>query len=281
LRRELPAALEQLIVRLLSKTPQERPSSAHEVAEALRTIEAAEKRTVPPWLAWLAVGLAAAVLGGVLALLFLRLPPAKQGPLLGTLKVFVWSTEAGKKGWEVRQPGALPVRNKEHIQLAVTLNRPAHVYLLWIDSEGELTPLYPWNQGNKLKVTDPATRPPEVPARKTLLSPPGETNGWTMGGPSGLETVVLLARSTPLPREVNLAEKIGKQKRVELRNPQEVAERGFEGGAVVGREGLPPDQFRRLEREAKPLDDALVDLMARLKDDFELIRLVQFAHEGR
>jgi len=219
--------------------------------------------------------------GAVLLVEAVLLFPRKPTPLSGELKVYVWSEQAGKKGWEVRQPGALPVRNGEQIQIEARLDRPAHVYLLWIDSEGDLTPMYPWNQGNVMEVTDASAPPPRAAPCQELLSPPGEGKGWKMAGPSGLETIVLLARHTPLPAEVNLAERIGKQKRLELSNPQEVVVRGFDHGEPVPAEKLPADLFRGLGREAVEVDEALSELMQRLKDDFELIRLVQFAHQGQ
>jgi serine/threonine protein kinase len=289
LRPALPPALDRLIMRLLSKRPAQRPGSAQEVAETLRALQAEEEGRTPASRRWLVGAVVTAGFALVLALALWLLPqqwggtggPIEPAPLVGErMNVFVWSEEFAKRGVEVRQPGALPVRNKDLIQIEFRLNRPAHLYLLWIDSEGGLTPLYPWNQGNKLEVDDPATPPPVVDAAAHLLSPPAKGHGWKMAGPSGLETVVLLARRTPLPPDFPLVKKIGKQKRVELRNPQEVAVRAWERGRPVPRQALPPDLFRRLEREAAPIEEELMKMMKRLKDDFELIRLVQFAHEA-
>jgi serine/threonine protein kinase len=290
LRAEVPVALDHLIMRLLSKRPADRPASAREVAETLQAIEAGKALPPPSRRRWLVKGAGVAGLAVALALAIWFFP-RKQGsagepdvpvPLLGeSMNVLVWSEQAGKKGVEVRRSGALPVRNGEQVQLEVSLNQPAHLYLLWIDSEGDLAPLYPWNRGNKLEVTDPKAPPPVVGPVASLRSPPGEGQGWKMAGPSGLETVVLLARRTPLPADFSLVEKIGKQARLELRNPLEVAVRGWERGGPVSREALPPDLFRRLEHEAAPIEESLMRMMRRLKDDFELIRLVQFAHQDR
>jgi hypothetical protein len=38
---------------------------------------------------------------------------------------------------------------------------------------------------------------------------------------------------------------------------------------------------RGLEKEAAAIDDPLLELMQRLREHFEVIRAVRFAHEGR
>jgi hypothetical protein len=224
----------------------------------------------------LILSLLAVLVGGGLLLWW-----GRSGPLSGELKVSVRSMESSRNGLGVHQPGALPILDKDKIQIEVRLEQPAHVYLLWIDSDGDLTPLYPWNQGTKMTVLDAKTPPPEVPARVHLFSPEEEGDGWSMAGPSGLETIVLLARRTPVPGDMNLAEKIGKQKRIELRDPRELAVRGMEHGQPVSREKLPTDLFRLPGAEMSSIEESLKQMMNRLKDDFELIRVVQFAHESQ
>src|SRR5262249_35850937 len=138
---------------------------------------------------------------------------------------------------------ALPVRNQEQLRLEARLSAPAHVYLLWLDSDGRVTPLYPWNE-RKLVIRDAAVPPPDRPAQAQvslpLPGPDGRSEGYTMTGKSGLETIVLLARRAPLPAEVNLARLIGPAPVTPLRDPLEFAVRG-------GDEGQPVAQVHRGE----------------------------------
>lgn len=88
------------------------------------------------------------------------------------------------------------------MQIRATLNTPAHVYLVLIDSQGKAVPLYPWNPGTRIDTTRFLPLP-SVPPTATAGSPPGSDKGWSLDRNDGLETVLLLARRTPL--EVDLA----------------------------------------------------------------------------
>src|SRR5262245_56229915 len=73
------------------------------------------------------------------------------GPLTGHLKLrFIDSPPPGSGKAMARSPregNDAPLFNGQKVQLHVTLNRPAHVYLFWIDSNGTAGPIYPWDFG--------------------------------------------------------------------------------------------------------------------------------------
>jgi hypothetical protein len=87
---------------------------------------------------------------------------------------------------------ALPVRNREQLRLDARLNAPAHVYVLWLDSDGRVTPLYPWNE-RKLVIRDAAVPPPPRPVLAEVGLPlpnlDGASEGYIMRGKSGLDTI--------------------------------------------------------------------------------------------
>src|SRR5439155_4275988 len=102
--------------------------------------------------------------------------------------VRVWTPGegSGKRGLRVDEPGALPVHNGDFVRLEARLNRDAFVYLLWLDSEGRVQPLYPWNE-DEIKF-DLTALPPRPPPRATVLSPGGtrlKAPGWEVEGKSG------------------------------------------------------------------------------------------------
>ena len=163
------------------------------------------------------------------------------------------------------------------LHLEAQLSQPAYAYLLWLDSEGTVTPLWPWNDTNRLVQKDAAQPPPLRPPQTIIQSPPGQTQGWRVGGRSGLDTILLLARRTPLPEDVLLASLIGKLPATRLRNPKEWAIRGAETGQSVA--ALNRGGDRGPEDEAAAIDDPLVQLMGRLQPYFEVIRAVRFAHQ--
>src|SRR5262249_20941923 len=155
----------------------------------------------------------------------------RPDPLLsGHLIVRLWAEDGrARQGRRVDEGGALPARHGDRVRLEARLNRAAHVYLLWLDGEGKGNPLYPWNDSRLIR--DLSARPPELRPQAVVHSPTGESGvreGWKLDKKSGLETVLLLARPTPLPPDVPLARLIGTPAPVPLRHPLELAVRGFD-----------------------------------------------------
>src|SRR5262249_55345595 len=143
-------------------------------------------------------------------------------PLAGELIVTIWSPDGkAKPGLKVEEPGALPVREKDLVHVEARLNQPAYVYLVWLESQGEVTPLYPWNDDEIVRavtVAPPLRRPARI-----VHSPARVTKGWPADDKEGLETVLLLARRTPLPADRRLVKLIGEVPSSKLNDPHELA----------------------------------------------------------
>src|SRR5438067_2419988 len=153
---------------------------------------------------WLLFFPIALVVGGGAALAWWRGAPAKQEvkPLDGKLTVLVRPADRTIEPIPIEQPGALPVVADGAMCLDAQLNEPGFIYLIWLDAAGHVLPLYPWNN-ESLEVMDANESPPVRRASKLVFSPLlGRT--WTFGKQAGMETVVLLARRTPLPSDVRL-----------------------------------------------------------------------------
>jgi hypothetical protein len=286
----VPRALERICLKALAADPGQRYASAGAMGSALRGY-----LRRPLLLA--GAGAAVLVLGAVLALV---LPgwlapapsPAAGGgtraggiaPLAGELRIRVWSkTDPGKRDLEIGKDfAALPIRNQEQLRLDARLNAPALVYVLWLDSDGRVTPLYPWNE-RKIVIRDAAVPPPLRPVLAEvslpLPTPDGMSEGYIMRGKSGLETILLLARREPLPADVNLAQLIGKAPVTPLRDPLEFAVRGGDEGQPITH--VKREAHRGPEMEVEAIDDPLLQLLGRLRGHFEVIRAVRFAHQGR
>ena len=123
--------------------------------------------------------------------------PAPAGRLRGRIDLLVVKSKDGTRSrLRLADPRAVPLRAADEFRIEARLDRPAYVYLFWLDSEGKVAPLYPWKEhdwsqrpAEEQKVTDA-----ELPEIITdILEIPAS--------PPGLETLVLLAREdSPLPR---------------------------------------------------------------------------------
>jgi hypothetical protein len=109
----------------------------------------------------------------------------------------VW--RAGPDGAATRlrltDPGALPLKPGDRFRIEATADRPAYLYLFWIDTEGKAQPVYPWNPKGGW-----GTRAAEEHPRATLELPATATSGYTISGdqPAGMETLILVARAERL-----------------------------------------------------------------------------------
>jgi hypothetical protein len=270
-----PAVLARACRKALAADPRQRHPSAAALAQDLRRyLGRGRRRAVLASVAGLAL-----LAGALVWLLVLGGRRPAPEPLSGELIVELWSADGtSKPGLRVDHPGALPALPGEQFHVRVELNQPAHVYLLLLTSQGGITPLYPWN-AERIEAEDVSAAPPVRPPRRVVHSPTAEGRNWRLDDKAGLETVLLLARRTPLPAEVRLAERIGQPPPAALRDPREWALRGGDGGEEVGL--ISRGAHRGIARDSAEVDDPLLRLMARLRADFEVIRAVRFAHAGK
>jgi hypothetical protein len=158
-------------------------------------------------LALLVAGLVLLVGGAAFAAWWYNSPRPDAGPLDGRLVVTVRPPERAVEPLLVEEPGALPVRAGGIMSLEIRLSQPAFAYLVWLDTEGRAVPLYPWNH-ETLVVMD-VNQPPPVRRSATIVYSPPIGSGWKFGQRGGLETVLLLARRTPLDEGTQLGSLLG------------------------------------------------------------------------
>jgi hypothetical protein len=104
-----------------------------------------------------------------------------------------------RRNCSLDDPGILPLRVGDQFCIRAELNRPAYLYVLRIDSDGQADLIYP---------RDPATkaRPAEERPVQSLRRPEALNKHYKLPeGPAGMATVVLLALEEKLPPTVDLA----------------------------------------------------------------------------
>lgn len=90
--------------------------------------------------------------------------------------------------------GALPMRASDRFRIEAEVNPPAYLYLIWVDPDRDVTPVYPWNAKEGW-----GSRPAKEEPQSSLKLPldPGKMYTATMAKP-GVATMVLFACDKPL-----------------------------------------------------------------------------------
>jgi serine/threonine protein kinase len=236
-RPNLDPAVEAIVLKAMAARVEDRFQSARDMAEALERWLAGQpvNVSVPSWSAptvalrrapsgsrrrrgWLPAALVAAGLflaAVTYGLLFsgrtsvptsapenAATTPPTAVLFRGSLTAFVYDPDKRERQrLDLNAPGALPLRAGDGVRVEAKLNRPGYLYLVWIDNEGKAAPVYPWRPGRWDE------RPAQEQPRQLLELPEDMDGmgGWEIkAGPSGMETILMLVRDTPLPRDVDL-----------------------------------------------------------------------------
>jgi serine/threonine protein kinase len=227
IRPDLPERLEDVVARMLAKKPEDRLQSAAEVASTLDAFTSDNAPTQPtavtelpqpsrrpkrrrPAVILVALALVAGVGGGLATWLSARRPgPRPSGlpptvatptaerpggvPFKGWIDVRIYSKADGRQNLGLADEGALPLRPGDQFRIEAAVAPAGYLYVLAIDTEGKVDPVYPWQPGRW------GTRPAEEQPLSQLGLPLTLTRGYRVTGTEeGMQAVVLLVRQTPL-----------------------------------------------------------------------------------
>jgi serine/threonine protein kinase len=269
----VPPELERICLKCLAKDVTGRYATADDLAGDLR-------HWLRPRPRRRAVLAAAAVLAALLAALgyqrFFAPVNRPSGPgrpaLTGTVDALVWNSSDPSRRW-LSLKDAAPLRPGDGLRIEAKLNRRAYVYLVWIDGQGQASPLYPWKPGDWT-----SRRGPESPVDHLSL-PPEADEYWPVRGPGGVETLLLLAREEPLPGEFRLDDRLSGL-------PRQPAEKHrfacFDNGRLVT-EAADHDRGLGLGERGRIDDEVLKAqrlIYQRLSSDFPLVRAVTCVSHG-
>jgi serine/threonine protein kinase len=280
IRREIPRTLEAICLRCLAKSPSNRYLTAGDLANDLRQWNQASERMSRRVL--LAGG------GGLLGCGLLwhwfssrsSVPqaPSPQAPstlvagaLPGTLAerevrsdradVLIWR---GDQWANLEAPWQLPLRSGDQVRVHVLLRQPRYLYVIWLDAESEIAPVYPWSMG------DWQERDTENLVERLELPSGGGDHVWTMeAGDLGMEMLLVLGRSTPLPTDFPLADRLRNLPLLPPASPPSLLRFDYEKlERPTGERHIDPTRIDRVRDPALALQQVLRE---RLSEDFPLL----------
>lgn len=158
-------------------------------------------------------------------------------------------------------PGALPVQTGELVRFEAQLNQPAYIYLLWVSPDGSTVPIYPWDSERASGWEAPLV-PNSNRTTDHVLCPLNPDEGFEIVEPAGIQTVVLLARRTPLNSNIDLAQVLS----------------GLPATPMLAMNDTPGPLLRGLKTgQTKSTEDPQYDeLKSRLSPHFEFMRVMSF-----
>jgi hypothetical protein len=94
----------------------------------------------------------------------------------------------------LNQAGALPLRKSDKFRIEAQVEPPAYLYLVWVDPERDVTPIYPWDA----QVGWGSRPAEEEPVGRVSLPPSAGDRYTAVDAKPGVATMILFARSKPL-----------------------------------------------------------------------------------
>ncbi len=188
----------------------------------------------------------------------------------------VWGQEEAsrRRGAPLDDPSTLPLRAGDQFLIEAKMSVPRYQYLVWIDVEGNVSPVFPWKNANWSEL------PEEHRPRAVLRLPSGDASSvWEIPqGPPGMETLLLLARESPLPESTDLEALLSDLPGVGVEEPR--------GMMVFENWSLQPMKIdRAFSPKVGKLRDPVLELndslKSRLSEHFSYTYSVSFSNLGR
>ena len=191
--------------------------------------------------------------------------PASASQDVSLIEEFVILVSRGGQSGFVPVSKAAPLRNGDVIRFSVRLSQPVYPRLLWIDSKGNISELYP---------SDPETEDRGDHAVRHFESPMQLDRGWPVEGAGGMEAAVLLASRDGFPQ---LPAELRRLRTIESTSATSVVRlRALRSDVVHGDRS--PDRARSLGGDTRQVDDGLRKAVELLRSYAEDVVLVAIPH---
>jgi hypothetical protein len=205
--------------------------------------------------------------------------PAPEALRAVAFDLRIWEPKSERRrNLRLTEDGALPLKPGDVARIEVKLNRPAYLYLFLIETTGKVAPIYPWtsDEWERPKVEEKCAEL-SLPQRE---APGGGVAGFPVEeGQPGMETLVLLARDTPLPTTLDLPKLLEGVERQSARDLRAVV--WFENGEVVKNDAVRGFKFFDPQKIDDPVLQAQGRLTRQLRGEYAYLCAVSYAVQGK
>ncbi len=161
-----------------------------------------------------------------------------------------------------------PLRTGDYLRFSIRLRQAAYVRLVWIDASGEPQELYP---------LDPEAGQQEDRPVRAVHSPLQLDRGWPLEGNGGIETALLLVNCEPLHHLEPDAFRTGLPAGASLKTVRRfVAARTQTASAYNSAE-----DDRSLGTTTRQVDNAVLQLLERMRQHADIVQAVTIPHDGQ
>lgn len=291
----IPPGLEKIILRSLSRKTEDRFQSAKEFSNALITWSKGKSKRVfvltTSGILLCGLGISAWIWSKSGKDIKVGKSKESEGdkarnlaPLICTkFDAFVIKM-GGKTPARIPLPGTIPCGKGDQLFVEASFSQPCFPYLLWLDSEGNLLPLYPWSPDgskilpdNLLSVANPSGPVTDLVWPGRGIS--GSRQTIKLDGKTGFETLILLARTEALDKPI--AEFLGSRKfpaQKSVGNPHEFLILGGDKGEDPRM--IDGEISRGIQDNAGEFRDPVDALLLEFKDVFPTRRSIRFVNNG-
>ena len=163
----------------------------------------------------------------------------------------------------------VPLQTGDHVRFSIELNQAAYAKLIWIDAEGSPGELFPVDPENGHRGDSAVT---------TIESPVQLDRGWPVEGRGGMETAILLVSREPLS---GIGDDLMRMTRREAESFAAVTEYQASRSAAprqLKTENSAVIETRGLSHKSGQVDDAVLNLLETLRHRSDIVQAINVMH---
>lgn len=197
--------------------------------------------------------------------------PSGEGSFVsGKVDLYFWSQNGeSKQAMKLGENLQFPIRPDDRIRIEVDFPENVYAYIVWIDPNGDVVPVYPWKPGSW-------ELPKELNATSAISLPPDPSSGYPLDEITGYETMVVLAGLEPLPSS-QLSSAQFKLKLPEL-DGQDASGRAWVNGVPLFAESGSSQERSPIFSQPQPINNPVTQSQLKFREKLKQSLQPEFIH---